>query len=183
MNAPAARAGGGGHVGLGRVAGAFGVRGWIKVAPWSDADGLSNLRTCDAWLLRVRGARADEALPCAVAETRPHGRLLLAKLDGVDDRDAAAALAGAEIAVPRDRLRPLPPGEFYWTDLIGLAVFNAEGLRLGVVAALMETGANDVLVVEDAGRRRLIPYVDGDIVRAVDLDARRIEVAWGADWL
>ncbi len=101
----------------------------------------------------------------------------MARLDGVTDRDAAAALAGCDVGVARDALPALDDGEYYWSDLIGLEVRSVDGVALGTVARMMETGANDVLVV-DGERERLVPYLPGRVVRSVDLEAGTIEVDW-----
>jgi 16S rRNA processing protein RimM len=107
---------------------------------------------------------------------------LAALVEGVDDRDVAATLAGAEIYVERAQLPAPADGEYYWVDLEGLAVANADGVELGRVERVFATGANDVLVVRDHERERLIPFVQGDFVKAVDIDAGRIIVDWDADF-
>ena len=112
---------------------------------------------------------------------RAHGKGYVAQLAGVEDRDAAAALGGVEIEVPRECLEPVTDGEFYWNDLIGLEVETLTGDRLGQVQRMMETGANDVMVVTGE-RRRLIPFVHGGVVREVDLEAGTIRVDWDPDF-
>ncbi|HEB76976.1 MAG TPA: 16S rRNA processing protein RimM, partial [Methylothermaceae bacterium] len=102
---------------------------------------------------------------------------------GIDTRDQAEALKGAQISIAREQLPDLPPGEYYWTDLIGLRVIDTEGRDLGQVANLLETGANDVLIVRGAGRREiLIPWIRDRVIRKVDLAAGRIEVDWDPDY-
>ena len=103
-----------------------------------------------------------------------------AKLEGIEDRDAAKAWVGSEVAVERDRLPDTDEGEYYWFDLIGAEVVDAGGRRLGRVQGLMETGANDVMVVRGE-RERLIPFIVEQVVKAVDLDARRITVDWDSE--
>jgi 16S rRNA processing protein RimM len=110
-----------------------------------------------------------------------HGATVVARLAGCDDRDAAARLRGAELAVPREALPAAAPGEYYWADLVGLDVVNAGGESLGKVQELFSTGANDVMRVGEGKGERLLPFV-GTVVRNVDLAARRIEVEWGLDW-
>jgi 16S rRNA processing protein RimM len=108
------------------------------------------------------------------------GRALVARLEGHDDRDAAAALRGKSVAVPRAALPQTQSGEYYWADLIGLAVVNGNAQALGRITGLLQTGANDVLVV--AGEReRLIPFI-AEVIRDVDLDAGVMRVEWGADY-
>lgn len=159
---------------MGHVAAPFGVKGWLKVFAYTEArDGLFDYS--DWWL-----GRGDDWRPVEVEDAQIHGKALVAKLAGVDDRSAAEPLKGLEIAVPRDQLEAAGEDEYYWMDLVGLEVVNRSGERLGEVAGLLETGANDVLRVT-AERERLIPFV-GAIVLDVDLGARRILVDWGADY-
>jgi 16S rRNA processing protein RimM len=106
---------------------------------------------------------------------------LVAAIPDCVDRDRAAALVGAEIWVERGRLPRAKPGEFYWCDLEGLEVVNEAGIVLGTVSHLFATGANDVLVVKGE-RERLIPYVPGEVVKQVDLEAQRMRVDWDAEF-
>ena len=113
-----------------------------------------------------------------------HGDHLVAKLAGCSDRDAAALLKGRVIAVPREAFAPAAAGEYYWADLIGLAVRNTEGQDFGVVTTMLETGANDVMVVrlgEDAKSERLIPFITS-VIKRVDVASSVIEVDWGLDY-
>jgi 16S rRNA processing protein RimM len=159
---------------MGRVAAPFGVQGWVKVQPYSDDP--SALLDFESW----RIGRGAEQRHYSVEAVHDHGSALVAKLAGVDDRDAAYALRGQEISVARSDLPPPEGNEFYWSDLIGLQVTNREGVDLGEVTSLLETGAHDVLVVK--GRREhLIPFVAA-FVGAVDLEKGTIEVDWGEDW-
>ena len=159
---------------MGRIAAPFGIRGWVKVQPFTEEfDGLLDF---PVWHIG-RGAEWREV---AVLEADVHSKSLVARLDGCNDRDAAAALKGMEVAVPREALPEAAENEYYWSDLIGLAVVNAQGETLGKVADVLETGANDVLVVEGE-RERLIPFVAQTILE-VDLAAGRINVDWGADY-
>ena len=113
---------------------------------------------------------------------RPQGKGVVAKLAGCDDRDAAEALIGCEIAVRRDQLpETTAPGEHYWTDLVGLRVETVDGIDLGTIERLFETGSNDVMVVQGE-RERLIPYIWDEVVREVDLEGGRMRVAWDPDF-
>jgi 16S rRNA processing protein RimM len=116
-----------------------------------------------------------------VAEGRIHGKGLVARVAGCDDRDQAAALVGLEIAVTRDRLPPPKADEFYWIDLEGLEVRTLEGTSLGVVDHLFSTGVNDVLAVVGE-RERLLPFAWDSVVRSVDFERRLIEVDWDPDF-
>jgi len=103
-------------------------------------------------------------------------------IDGIDDRDVAATLSGAEIFVDRAQLPAAAAGEYYWVDLEGLRVENLDGVDLGRVDRVFATGANDVLVARDAGRERLIPFVQGDFIKSVDIAAGLIVVDWDPDF-
>jgi 16S rRNA processing protein RimM len=160
---------------MGRVAAPHGVKGWIKVTPFTaQPDALG--RHAIWWLGRAGDWREVE-----VAESAAHGPNLLARLAGCTDRDAAARLRGCEIAVPRAALPAAAPDEYYWADLVGLDVVNEQGQALGKVTGLFSNGAHDVMRVEEGGNERLVPFV-GAVVREVDLAGRRIVVDWGLDW-
>jgi 16S rRNA processing protein RimM len=159
---------------MGRIVGVFGVEGWVKVESFSEP--RTNLGRYRPWHV-VHGGQ-DRRIDQPVL--KPHGKGLVARLDGIDDRDAAAALIGAEILVPRERLPKAKRGEFYWADLEGLAVRTVSGVDLGVVSHLVATGANDVLVVR-GDRERLVPYIP-DVVRRVDPGAGLIEVDWDPEF-
>jgi 16S rRNA processing protein RimM len=160
---------------LGRISGVFGVKGWIKVESYTDPSG--NIVTFGRWTLRLRGA--DEAFE--IEQGREHGGGVVAKLQGIDDRDRARDYVGADIVVERERLPDVGAGEYYWTDLEGLEVRTTAGVVLGTVERLYATGAHDVLVL--AGRPgRLIPFVVGPVVKRVDLATGLIEVDWSPDY-
>lgn len=159
---------------LGHVSGLHGVRGWIKVFSYTDPQPA--ILDYAPWTLSKDGQCAR----FPVGQVRQHGNRLIAKLVGLDDRDQAACWVGAEILVDRDRLPPTADDEYYWADLIGLAVVTTDGRELGRVERLMETGANDVLVVSGE-RERLIPWLPGRVIAAVDLDNGQIRVDWDPD--
>lgn len=159
---------------MGRIAAPFGVKGWVKVQPYSDDPGT--LMDFESW----RVGRGEQQTNYTVETIQDHGKALVAKLAGIDDRDAAYALRGQEISVAKSALPPPEEGEYYWSDLVGLTVVNREGVELGKVDSLMESGANDLLVVKGA-REHLIPFVAA-FVGKVDLAGARIEVDWGEDY-
>lgn len=159
---------------MGRVTGLHGVRGWVKVHSYT-RDHLDILEY-DPWRLHLAGAWRELQLQ----EARAQGRGIVAHLRGYDDRDQAANLVGADIAIPRSRLPRLKKGEYYWSQLEGLRVSNQQGVELGTVSHLFETGSNDVLVVVGE-RERLIPYLP-DVVRSIDLEAGLLRVDWDADF-
>jgi 16S rRNA processing protein RimM len=160
---------------MGYVSGAFGIQGWINLV--ADTEHPDSLFEYDVWWIGRNGRwQAYHFANGAI-----HTKKLAAKLDGVDDRDAAFALKGCEIAIPRSLMPQAGADEYYWSDLEGLAVVNTQGEKLGVVHKLFETGANDVMVVRDAEVERLLPFV-GAVVLKVDLAARLISVDWGLDY-
>lgn len=134
------------------------------------------------WLSADEGAADPDWLARALAECKLQGKGLIARFDGVGDRDAAEKLAGHYVGVPREQWPETAESEFYWSDLVGLEVVNLSGERLGRVAGLLRTGAHEVLDVRDAdGSRRLLPFVAA-VIKEVDLAGRRIRVDWGRDW-
>jgi 16S rRNA processing protein RimM len=159
---------------MGRIAAPYGVKGWIKVQPLTAEP--RSLLDYQTWWIGGEGGWHEHALACG----RTHGGTVLARLEGCDDREAAADLKGRTIAVPRAALPAARADEFYWADLIGLRVVNAGEQDLGRVTAVMRTGANDVLVVGE-GRERLIPFI-ALVIRDVDPGAGVIRVDWGADY-
>lgn len=167
---------------LGRILAPFGVLGWVKVRPFGD-DPLEWRRMPQWWLGRDAdaGDRPDAWVPYTLAGCKVHGKGIVAAFKDVDDRSAAEALEGAYIAVPREALPKTGKDEYYWGDLIGLAVVNAQGVALGAVTGLIETGAHDVLQVAEGEHERLIPFVAA-YVKNVDVPRKRIVVEWEADW-
>jgi 16S rRNA processing protein RimM len=159
---------------LGRISGLFGVKGWVKVYSYTEPrEAVLEYRR---WLLSGK----DGWREVTVAEGQRHGKMIIARIDGYVDRDQAAELMGTEIAVPRDELPEAEEGRFYWSDLEGLRVVHRDGTELGKVAYLLETGANDVMVVQGE-QERLIPFVMGEVILGVDLASGRIDVDWEWD--
>ncbi|MEJ5211107.1 MAG: ribosome maturation factor RimM [Burkholderiales bacterium] len=159
---------------MGRVTGPFGVLGWIKIHPYTETP--ASLTRYGRWWLGREAPYAEHE----VVQSRVHGAQVLAKLAGIDDRDQAARLKGQWVVVPRGALPSTGEDEYYWVDLIGLTVVNTEGTSLGTVRELMETGANDVLVVQGE-RERLIPFIR-QVILDVDLAEGIIRVDWGVDY-
>ncbi len=166
---------------VGYVTGAYGIKGWVRIRPYStDADALLHAKTW--WLDKPMLRDVD------MMQAKSHGDDVVAQLMGVADRDAAEALKGATVQVRRSHFPPLSDDEFYWIDLIGLAVENLQGESLGTVADLMDNGAHPILRAvapavsgEDKPTERLIPFVD-EFVKTVDQAAKKITVDWGLDF-
>ena len=163
---------------MGRVVGPYGVRGWVKVAPFTAAaDALTGYATW--WLVRQEG---EEGRAWPVETARVHADTVVAKLAGVGTREDAAALGGSLVAVPRDALPELDDDEVYVGDLIGMTVVNRRGEVLGRVEAVDSFGAHPVMrVAGEGGAVRLVPFVAA-YVDAVDRDAGRVDVDWGLDY-
>ncbi len=161
---------------VGRISGLYGVRGWVKI--FSHTEPRENILSYRAWYLR----HGNEWQPVELAEGRLHGKGVVARLAGCDDRDVAAGLIGSDIAILRSQLQQAAPGEYYWADLIGLQVNTVDGVDLGTVDHLLETGSNDVLVVRQGKHERLIPFIRGQVVREIDLAGKRIVVDWDPDF-
>jgi len=160
---------------VGRIVGAYGVRGWIRIH--SDCSPREAILGYSPWYLDDDGGWEKVGL----REGRQLGKSVIALLEGIGDRDVAGRLLGRQIAVRRDQLPALESGDYYWTDLEGLRVETSEGETLGTVHHLFETGANDVMVVRGE-RERLIPYVWEQVVRKVDTAAGIIVVEWDPDF-
>lgn len=165
---------------LGKIVAPYGVRGAVRVFPFAD-DPLvwGNL---PQWWLGQESSAPGDWQPIELLRCRPKKGLLIAELGALHDRNAAEALQGVLIGVPREALPPTGKGEYYWGDLIGLEVVNAADHILGRVLGLIETPGNAVMRVGDGkGKERLLPFV-GTVVLDVDLSAQRLCVDWEADW-
>lgn len=169
---------------VGEIAGAFGIKGWVKVKSFTQP--AANILNYSPWWLKTRhGVKAVEV---DESQSRPQG--VVAHIAGMDDRDEAAGFYGVEIAIERDQLPELDENEYYWHQLIGLVVVNHYQGReqiLGRVDSMLETGANDVLVVkgDDSSiddRERLIPYLPGSVIGTIDIARGSIEVMWDPDF-
>jgi len=159
---------------LGKISAPFGVRGWSKVTSFTEPpEGILEYKS---WSVVKNGS----ARTLKVLQGKPHGKFMVAQFEGIEDRDAAALLTHAEVQVQRDQLPESDDGH-YWADLIGLAVVTKDGVKLGTVDSLMETGANDVLVVK-GDSERLVPWIENEVIVKVDLDGRVITVDWDPDF-
>jgi 16S rRNA processing protein RimM len=173
---------------VGRITGCYGVKGWVKIHSYTEPK--ENFLRFGQWMVRRRGGVESFELD----DGRVQGKGLVVHIAGVDDRTLAEAYSGLEVVVPAGSLPALEEGDYYWSQLQGLQVWcrdrgdegrdrDKERILLGTVDYLIETGANDVLVVKPSAdsiddRERLIPYLPGDVVTGVDLDRAVIEVDW-----
>lgn len=166
---------------VGRILGVHGVKGWVKV--YSHTDPMDNLQQYQPWYLKS-GAQWKQV---QVIGFRPQGKGLIAQLEGITDREAAAAMVGQEIGVPADLLPQSGQGEYYWRDLIGLRVKHVDGMDLGKVVRMLETGANDVVVVRGDSnsldrRERLVPWLPDDVITVISLEDGEMTVDWDPDF-
>lgn len=162
-----------GMVVVGRVAGAHGIDGLLRIVSFTRP--AENLLSYSPWSLLQDGTWREVAL--CPGSPRRHDSGFLCRLDGVADREAAAALRGVLIGVPESALPESGPDEYYWRDLIGLKVITVAGDPLGRIENLMATGANDALVVSDGTSEKLIPFI-ASVIKDVQLDSSVIVVDW-----
>ena len=156
---------------MGRIAGSYGVRGWVKVMPGGGA--AQALAAAKEWWLGAQAYRVEEA--------KLHSATVVAKLAGLENREQVLELKDSAVSLRREALPELEDGHYYLADLVGLEVVNGQGERLGVVKRLFSNGAQDVMELAGGGKARLLPWVPA-IVKGVDLSERRIRVEWQLDW-
>jgi 16S rRNA processing protein RimM len=163
---------------LGKVGAVYGIKGWLKIHSFTDE--LEAILDYFPWSLKL----GNKTQTVEVTDWRKHNKGLIVKVGKIDDRDEAQALVGSDILTSEASLPDLPQGEFYWRDLIGMSVLTTKGYDLGVVSDMMETGANDVLVVKAnlndgfSKKERLIPYLFEEVVESVSIDKKQICVDW-----
>ncbi len=172
---------------MGRIVAPYGVFGWLKVVP--DTEAFDGLFDYDTWWL----GKGNDWRELLVEIAKIHNDVLVVKLKGIDDRDAAMACKGKQIAVPRSQLPEPEDDAYYWSDLIGLRVKNKQAVDFGCIVDVFETGANDVIVVQaeaaapegeqskSKAQERLLPFV-ADVVLEVDLPNKTMLVDWDADF-
>ncbi|HET7269316.1 MAG TPA: ribosome maturation factor RimM [Oleiagrimonas sp.] len=165
------------RVPVGRIVGVFGVSGEVKLESWTEP--RERIFEYQPWQLDTAPGKSSEV---DGVHGRKQGKGLVARLPDVDDRDAAAALVGSDISVVREQLPEPARGEFYWADLEGLQVVTMDGVALGQVSHVVATGANDVLVVRDGSRERMLPFVMEKYIKDVDMETGRIVIDWDPDF-
>lgn len=168
------------YIVVGKISGLYGVRGWVRV--FSHTQPRENILTYKTWYLQD----GSEWTPFELESGRLHSKGVVAKLVGYDDRDQAIKLQQKTIAIKREQLADLDDGEYYWHQLVGLKVSNLEAIEFGIVDSLLETGANDVMVVKEPGQgeeqERLIPFIQGEVIKEIDLESGTMLVDWDADF-
>ena len=157
---------------LGYLSGVHGVKGWFKVFSYTDPK--ENIFKCFNWLILHQGSWLDFKLE----QSKLTGKGLIAKLSGINDRNCAEKYLKARVAINSSELPKLKEGEYYWRDLVGLYVTNKSNQSLGVVKSIMQTGANDVLMIVDEDKRILIPYIRDMYILDIDLQNQLITVDW-----
>ena len=163
---------------LGKVGAVYGIKGWLKIHSFTDDQ--EAILDYFPWSLKL----GNKIQSVDITDWRKHNNGLVVKVAGIDDRDIAQKLVGSEIFVSEEALSDLPDGEFYWRDLIGMAVVTDKGYDLGLVSDIMETGANDVLVVKAnlkdgfGKKERLIPYLVDQVILSISIEDKQICVDW-----
>jgi len=175
---------------MGRIVAPYGVFGWLKIVP--DTEAFDGLFDYDNWWL----GKGDDWREMVVETAKVHNDVIVVKLKGIDDRDAALACKGKQIAVPRSQLPEAEENEYYWSDLIGVRVKNLQEIDFGLIVDVFETGANDVLVLKpdlveavaatqdtlkEKQQERLLPFTAA-VVLEVDIKAKTMLVDWDADF-
>ncbi len=170
---------------LAKITGYYGVKGWVKV--YSFTEPRENIVHYPA--LKIRRNKREGWQDIELDSGKVHGKGVIAHFTGYDNRETAASLIGAELAVYRSDFKATAKDEYYWSDIIGMSVVNLEDIKLGQVTRLIETAADDVLVikpssddVQNNSQEILIPFVQGHYIKSVDLDARTILVDWQIEW-
>lgn len=160
---------------VGRISGVFGIKGWLKITSYTEP--RVNIARYRRWIVK----KNNEQKLISVLAGQAHSRGVIVQLEDIDDRDHALAFIGWDIFITRDQLPPVEQDEYYWADLVGLQVKNTAGIPLGKVESLLETGANDVLVIS-GDRERAVPFIQGQIVKSIDLQSGMMIVDWDADF-
>ncbi len=164
---------------LGNISGVHGLKGWLKV--FSHTSPRLKITEYSQWFLKKDG---EDWIVHKVLKGREQGKNIIVQLEGVTERSQVDALIGSQIAIRKEQLEALPDGEFYWKDLIGIAVETKEGESLGRLDWIFNSGSNDVLVVKNSAEKkeRMLPFLFGDVVLSIDLDSSLMVVDWDVDF-
>ena len=155
---------------IGKVSGCFGVKGWLKVFSYTDP--RDNITTYANWIVNGVVFKA--------VESKQNGKLIVAKLNGIDDKETAFMLIGQKIEIEKEQLHSLNQGEYYWHDLIGIEVTNKQGVKFGTIKSLLETGAHDVVIIQGE-RERIIPYIMDKTILEINIEKNSMLVDWHED--
>ncbi len=160
---------------LGKISGVFGVKGWVKI--YSHTSPLEQIISYSPLYLKNKGGWK----PVKILNGQKQGKGVVAHFEGVDDRDKAFSLIGTELGIEHHQLSELPDNSYYWADLEGLQVITVEGIDLGTLSWIFETGSNDIMVVK-GDSERFIPWIRDDVIKSVSLEDSRIVVDWDPDF-
>ena len=161
------------NVFVGKISSPHGIKGWVKVISYTDP--LENILSYKEWFLPFEEGNKS----FSIEDSRIQGKKIIAKLDGIDDRDSAEDLKKKEILVSRLEFPKLEKNTFYWNDLVDLSVMDKKGKQLGKVDSLFETGSNDVLVIVNENKERfLVPFIMDEVIKKVDLVKEFISIEW-----
>ena len=168
---------------LGEISGVSGLKGWVKV--FSHTSPRLQITEYKQWFLKKKGSEEWQAVK--VKGGKAQGKNIIASIEGVRYRDQAEALIGSTIAIKSDQLEKLSEGEYYWKDLIGLNVENTEGVKLGEIDWLFNTGSNDVIIIKGRNAdgekvEHLVPYIIDEYVVSVSLEDSLMVVNWDPDF-
>ena len=161
------------NVFVGKISSPHGIKGWVKVISYTDP--LENILSYKEWFLPFEEGNKS----FSIEDSRIQGKKIIAKLDGIEDRDSAEDLKNKEILVSRLEFPKLEKNTFYWNDLVDLSVMDKKGKQLGKVDSLFETGSNDVLVIVNENKERvLVPFIMDEVIKKVDLVKEFISIEW-----
>ena len=160
---------------VGKISGVFGIKGWLKVFSYTEP--RENILSYQPWLLKKGSLNKT----VKVSNGQVQGKGVVAQIEGIADRDQAQSLMGWDVYISHDQLPTPQQGEYYWADLIGLDVENLEGIQLGKINTLYETGANDIFVVK-GDKERALPFIQGQTIKSIDFAAGKMIVDWDAEF-
>ena len=158
---------------LGKITGVHGIKGWLKIQSFSSPP--ENILNYPSWIINNQG----EEDFYSIEQGRKQNKKIVVKLENIDDRNTAESLINSKILILRSDLPKLSNENYYWSDLVGLSVLNSEEKVIGKIESLIETGANDVMVIiTSKGERVLIPFVMHEIIKEVNVDLNYIKIDW-----
>ena len=172
------------YIALGEISGVLGVKGWVKV--FSHTDPRVKITEYDQWFLRKKD---QDWYSVKVLNGRKQGKNIVAQLEGINSREQAEALKGVQIAIQEGQLEVLPENEYYWKDLIGLNVETTQGIDLGKIDWIFNTGSNDVLTIKEVSSKdnkerveRLLPFLMDDVVISINIKDNLMVVDWDPEF-